>query len=189
MTGTIDKKIPQRILLGQIGAAHGIKGEVSIKTYTSDPAAIAAYGPLATKDGGRTFEINVVRVNDRGVVARITGINDRTAVEALRNIELYVERSKLPAPSEDEFYHADLIGLSVEDTSGHALGTVTAISNFGAGDLLEVEFTETKSRDFIPFTKAVVPKIDFTHGTITIDPAAYTPIGDPEPPSDADTEG
>lgn len=171
-----------RILLGQIGAAHGIKGEISIKTYTADPAAIAAYGPLSSKDGARTFDITVVRVTDRGVVARIAGVADRTAAEKLRNIELYVERSKLPAPNDGEFYHADLIGLRVIDTNGVALGSVTAISNFGAGDLLEIKIASTNATELIPFTKTAVPKIDFAAGVVTVDPPVLT--GDQEPASD-----
>ena len=124
------------ILLGQIGAAHGIRGDVMIRTYTGEPAAIASYGTLTDKSGTKTFKIKVVRVTDKGVVARIDGVSDRNGAEALRNVELYIARNKLPKTDEAEFYHADLVGLQAIDEEGTVTGEVVAVQNFGAGDLI-----------------------------------------------------
>src|SRR5262245_1592560 len=107
----------RRILLGRIAGAHGVRGEVLIKAFTERPEDIAAYGPL--DDGtGRTFRIETARASPKGVVARIAGIADRTAAEALKGAALYVDRDHLPAPAEGEFYHADLIGLTAVDAEG-----------------------------------------------------------------------
>ena len=127
-----------RICLGQIGAAHGVRGEVRLHSFTSDPAAITSYGPLESEDG-RVFEIESLRPAKNHFVARLAGIGDRNTAERLANLKLYVPRERLPAPEEpDEFYHADLIGLAVVDRAGAKLGIVVAIHNFGAGDLIEV---------------------------------------------------
>ena len=118
----------RRILLGQIASAHGIRGEILVRTFTGDPAAIATYGPLSDKSGTRSFRLKIVRVTDKGVIARVEGVADRTAAEPLKGTELYVERSKLPPPADDEFYHADLVGLGVELEDGTAYGIVARSS-------------------------------------------------------------
>ena len=114
----------QRVLIGRIGAPHGVRGEVTIQSYAEDPRAIASYGPLETEDGKRRVELKIVRVTAKGIVARIAGIDDRNGVEALKGLALYVERSRLPAAAEGEFYRADLIGLRVVDSEGRTLGNV-----------------------------------------------------------------
>src|SRR5271168_4456854 len=120
-----------RVCLGQIGAAHGVRGEVRLRSFTADPGAILNYGPLQSEDG-RVFEIETLRPAKDHFVARFSGIADRDAAERLANIKLYVPRERLPAPTEpDEFYHADLVGLAVVDPSGQKLGTVVAVHNFG----------------------------------------------------------
>ena len=129
---------PSRILLGRIAGAHGIRGEVLIKTFTEAPENIGAYGPLSDASGTRTFKIKSVRATPKGVVARLAGVDDRNAAEALKGIELYVERARLPAAAEGEFYHADLIGLTAVDGDGKPIGEIVAVQNFGAGDLLEI---------------------------------------------------
>ena len=127
-----------RVCLGQFGAAHGVRGEVRLHSFTADPAAITSYGPLESEDG-RVFEIETMRPAKDHFVAKISGVADRNAAELLKNLKLYVPRARLPAPDEpDEFYHADLIGLAVVDRAGEKLGTVVAIHNFGAGDLIEM---------------------------------------------------
>ncbi len=172
----------RRILLGQIASAHGIRGEILVRTFTGDPAAIATYGPLSDKSGTRSFRLKIVRVTDKGVIARVEGVADRTAAEPLKGTELYVERSKLPPPADDEFYHADLVGLGVELEDGTAYGIVRAVVNFGAGDLVEVSRAGLPSSELIPFTKTNVPTIDFAAGRLTVVPPVM--VGESEPQQD-----
>ena len=151
---------PNRVLLGRIAGAHGIRGDVLIKTFTAAPESIGAYGPLADKSGARTFEIQSVRVTAKGVVARLKGVADRNAAEALKGIELYVERERLPAADEGEFYHADLIGLAAVDGEGRPVGEIVAVHNFGAGDLIEVRLAGSGKTELVPFTDDAVPEVD-----------------------------
>jgi 16S rRNA processing protein RimM len=158
-----------RICLGQIGAAHGVRGEVRLHSFTSEPQAIAAYGSLETDDG-RIFEIESLRPAKNHLVARLAGITSRSAAEQLTNIKLYVPRERLPAPVEaDEFYHADLIGLAVVDRAGEKLGTVVAIHNFGAGDLIEVRQAEGEPTQLLPFDEATVPEVDLAAGRLVVE--------------------
>ena len=149
-----------RLLLGRIVGAHGIRGEVLIHAYTSAPKDIGAYGPLTDAGAKRSFEIAIVRTTPRGVVARIAGIADRNAAEALKGVELYVGRDRLPAAEEGEFYHADLIGLAAVDPVGKAIGEIVAVQNYGAGDLLEIRLAGSAKTELIPFTETAVPQID-----------------------------
>ena len=161
-----------RVCLGQIGAAHGVRGEVRLRSFTADPAAITSYGPLETEDG-RVFEIESLRPAKDHFVVRISGITDRNAAERLANTKLYVPRERLPAPSEpDEFYHADLIGLAVVDRSGRQLGAVVAVHNFGAGDLIEMRPEAGDKTEFVPFDETNVPVVDLAAGRIVVDPPA-----------------
>ena len=160
----------ERVCLGQIGAAHGIRGEVRLHSFTSDPAAIASYGPLESEDG-RVFEIESLRPAKNHFVARLAGIGDRNTAERLANVKLYVPRDRLPQSTQaDEFYHADLIGLAVVDRSGKRLGTVIAIHNFGAGDLIEVRPDAGNNTELVPFDEANVPGGDLAAGRIVVDP-------------------
>lgn len=156
-----------RILLGHIAGAHGIKGEVLIKSYTGDPLAIADYGPL-TDDSGRTHVIASVRPSNKGVIARIKGVSDRNAAEALKGTALHVGREAMPAPDEGDYYHADLIGLKAVRPDGVELGKVVAVQNFGAGDLLELQLAGARQTEFVPFTDACVPAVDVKGGTVTV---------------------
>lgn len=157
-----------RVLLGQITGAHGIKGQVIVRSYTANPEDIAAYGPLANKTGTRTFELIIQRVSAKGVYAGITGVNDRTAAEALRGTELYVDRDAMPPEDDGEFYVTDLIGLTAVSEDKTRIGAIKAVHNFGAGDILEVSIDETGKTELIPFTLECVPDIDFDaqHATI-----------------------
>ena len=158
------------VCVAQIGGAHGIRGEVRLRSFTENPAAVAAYGPLQTEDGTRAFVIEAVRPAKDSLVVRFAGVADRNAAEKLRGIALYIPRDRLPALADKEtFYHADLIGLVVIDKSGAALGTVTAVHNFGAGDLLEVQ-PEAGASVLLPFTDATVPELDLARGRIIVDP-------------------
>ena len=159
-----------RVCLGQIGAAHGVRGEVRLRSFTSDPAAIADYGPLETEDG-RIFQIESLRPARDHFVARLSGIGDRDAASALANAQLYVPRARLPETAEpDEFYHADLVGLAVIDPLGNRLGTVVGIHNFGAGDLLEVRTQSGGQTEMVPFDTCHVPSVDLAAGKIVVDP-------------------
>jgi 16S rRNA processing protein RimM len=162
--------LQDRILVGQFGAAHGVKGEVRLKSFTGDPKAIAAYGPLSDRQGTRTFEIAALRnVKDDLFVARVKGISTRDAAEALANIELYVSRAALPAPEEeDEFYIADLIGLTARTENGEPIGSVVQVLNYGAGDMIEIAPLAGGETLLVPFTREAVPQIDLKGGYITI---------------------
>jgi 16S rRNA processing protein RimM len=161
---------PGRVCLGQIGAAHGLRGEVRLRSFTADPAAITSYGPLESEDG-RVFKIETMRPAKDHFVAKISGIADRNAAELLKNIKLYVPRERLPAPEQpDEFYHADLIGLSVVDRAGQKLGTVVAVHNFGAGDLIEVTPQAGGKTELLPFDATHVPTVDIAAGRIVVVP-------------------
>jgi 16S rRNA processing protein RimM len=174
----------RRILLGQIASAHGIKGDVIVRTFTADPADIAAYGPLTDKTGTKPLTLSVVRVSDKGIVARVKGVSDRNGAEALRGRELYVAREKLPEAAAAEYYHADLIGLAAVTESGEPYGRVVAVENFGAGDLLEIQLQGSKETEFVPFTNVCVPEVDIKNGRATVIPPIMT--GEPEPKDGAD---
>ncbi|WP_439817927.1 ribosome maturation factor RimM [Zavarzinia sp. CC-PAN008] len=156
------------LCLGAIAGAHGVRGQVRVKTFTATPDGVGAYGALSTEDG-RRFRLVVERVMDGFVIARIDGVGDRNAAEALRGTRLYVPRAALPQAEDDEFYHADLLGLAVEDRAGTVLGTVRAIHDFGAGDLLELALPEGGTA-LLPFTQAVVPVVDVKAGRLVAEP-------------------
>jgi 16S rRNA processing protein RimM len=159
-----------RICLGQIGAPHGVRGEVRLRSFTADPDAIGAYGPLETEDG-HVVQIESLRRAKDHFVARLAGVADRDAAERLTNVKLYVLRERLPAPDHaDEFYHADLIGLAVVDRNGGKLGIVVAVHNFGAGDLIEVRPTEGNITQMLPFNEATVPVVDLAAGRLVVEP-------------------
>ncbi len=163
------------ILLGRIVAAHGIRGEVQIVSHTGDPGAIGAYGPLADAAGKRSFTVRVIRVTPKGVIARVEGVYDRNAAEALRGIDLYVDRSRLPPPAEGEYYHEDLIGLAAHDPEGKRIGSVVAMPNYGAGDLVEIKLDASRHTELIPFQDAYVPLVDIAGGRLTVIMPAFAP--------------
>ena len=150
-----------KVRVARIGAAHGVRGEVKLWSFTEDPMAVANYGALETEDGTRRFEIEALRPAKDFLVARLKGIGDRDAAASLCNLDLFVARERLPPIDEaDTFYHADLIGLAAVTTDGAALGTVAALHNFGAGDLIEIATTQGGEPLLLPFTDAIVPEID-----------------------------
>ena len=175
-----------RICVARIGAAHGVRGEVRLFSFTADPGAVRHYGPFATADG-RVIEITALRPAKDCFVARLKGVDDRNAAERLRNVELFVARDRLPAAEADEFYHADLIGLAAVDRGGRALGSVIAMHNFGAGDIIEVALDGRRSTVMLPFSEAVVPHVDVAGGRVTVELPAGT-LDDERPPDDADGE-
>jgi len=167
--------VANRICVARIGAAHGVRGEVKLWSFTEDPAAVAHYGPLETQDGTRCFEIEALRAAKDHFVARIAGVNDRDAAEKLRNIELYIPRARLPKIEEaDTFYHADLVGLDAVTPDGARVGTVHALHNFGAGDIIEIAPAEGGDPLMLPFNETTVPKIDVAARQIVVVPPAET---------------
>ncbi|MCS6760994.1 MAG: ribosome maturation factor RimM [Candidatus Devosia symbiotica] len=171
-----------RILLGQIVAAHGIKGAVRIAVHTQDPAAIGSYGELDTDRPGLTITLDKLRLQKNVVVAHIKGITDRNAAEALNGVKLYVDRARLPeADNEDDFYHADLIGLEARLESGQIIGQVCALPNFGAGDLIEIRDRNSGDTFLYPFTRTAVPAIRVAEGYLIIEVPLDAPEGEEEP--------
>lgn len=177
-------KLKTPVLLAVIGAAHGIKGQLRVKSFTADPLALADYGPLHTKDG-RSFEITDIQPQATVVVARFKGINDRNQAEALNGVELYVDRSALPPEDDGEFFHADLVGMTALDEAGVTLGKVSAVQNFGGGDILELKLSDGKSV-LIPFTHAAVPDVDVAAGFIRVNPRAAGLVDDEDESSNRD---
>ena len=153
-----------RICVGAVAGAHGVKGDVRIKTFTENPMDIAAYGALSDEVGQNTFEILNTYPDKMGARVRFRNVTSRSQAEALKGTRLYVERDHLPELDEEDFYHADLIGLTAVTVQGEKLGMVKAVHNFGSADLLEIE------GQFIPFTKINVPEIDFKLGKLTVIP-------------------
>ncbi len=159
---------PSQICVARIGAAHGVRGAVKLWTFTEDPLAVKRYGQLMTKDGARQFEVTHVREAKGHLVATLKGIATREEAERLNGVELYVAREKLPATSEDEYYHTDLIGLAAVNAAGEPLGRVIAIHNFGAGDIIEVA-PPNGATMLLPFSNAVVPTVDLEGGRVVIE--------------------
>ena len=157
------------VLLGEISAARGLKGEVRISSYTEEAASITSYGPLQDETG-RRIEIESLRATPKGLIARIKGVTTRPAAEALLHTKLYVLREMLPERQEEEWYHADLIGLQALSQDGAQLGEIVAIQNFGAGDLLEVKPKGGGATVLVPFTRDTVPEIDAEGGRLTLVP-------------------
>ncbi len=159
-----------RICVAQLGAAHGVRGELRLWSFTQDPAAVRNYAPLTSEDGRRQFTITAFRPAKDHFVVRLAGVDTRDAAEALTNTKLFVTRDNLPAPDEDEFYHADLIGLAAEGADGTRIGTIVAVHDFGAGDILEILPEGGGASLMFAFTKATVPTVDFATGRVIIEP-------------------
>ena len=158
-----------QVLLGEIGAAQGLKGEVRLRSYTAEPAAIGRYGALYDEQG-RAIEIESLRVTPKALIARIKGVTTREAAEALNRTKLYVDRARLPAREEEEWYHADLVGLEAVDRGGERIGIVVAVHNFGAGDLIEVKPDKGGATVLVPFTRDAVPEVDVEGGRLVLTP-------------------
>lgn len=170
------------ICVGTIAGAFGVRGEVRLKSFTADPEAIEDYNPLTTEDGSRSFEVGIIQTIKNGLSVRLSNVATKEEADALKGVNLYVPRSRLPSLPDDEFYHADLIGLEIFDTGGTKLGKIKSVQNHGAGDLLEIHGPGLKSSILLPFTKAAVPTVDLSAGRLIADP----PEGlFPDPDSDS----
>jgi 16S rRNA processing protein RimM len=168
--------VAERICVAQIGGAHGIRGEVKLKSFTADPMAVKDYGPLMSEDGSTSFEIEALRPAKGHLVARLRGVQDRDAAERLAHLRLFVPRERLPPAGADEFYYVDLIGLVAVTADGTEVGTVIAVHDFGAGDILELRPPAGGTTIMLPFTDAFVPAVDVAAGRITVAPP--TPSGE-----------
>ena len=155
----------ERVCVGAIAGAFGVRGEARIKSFCAEPADIAAYSPLSTEDA-RSFDLKITRTIKDGFAVRLSGVTTRDQAESLKGTRLYAAREDLPNLPDEEFYHADLIGLTVVDTGGSDLGTVRAIHDFGAGDVLDVLGEPER---MIPFTRAAVPTVDLGARRIVVD--------------------
>jgi len=160
----------ERVCVGAIAGAFGVRGDVRLKSFCAEPDAIGDYSPLTTEDGSRSFDVTLDRPIKNGFAARISGVISKEAAESLKGTRLYVPRDRLPAPDDDEYYHADLINLAVVDTGGTALGRVKAVLNHGASDLLEIALKGRSDTVLLPFTRQAVPTVDVTAGRIVADP-------------------
>ena len=159
-----------RVCVGAIAGAFGVRGEVRLKSFCAEAADIAAYGPLTTEDGGRSFDVTLTRPVASGFAARLTGVMTKEAADGLRGQRLFAPRGALPSLPDDEFYHADLLGLSARDTGGAELGKIAAVLNHGAGDILELRGPALKGSVLVPFTRAIVTTVDLAIGRVIIDP-------------------
>ena len=160
---------PDHICVGAIAGSFGVQGEVRLKSYCTEPTDIASYGVLHSEDGKTSFKITLTRPVANGLGARISGVETKEQADALRGVNLYVAKSKLPSLPDDEFYHADLIGLAAFDTGGTEIGRVHAVHNHGAGDLIEITGPTFKTSLLLPFTRAIVPTIDLAARRLIID--------------------
>lgn len=170
----------RRVLLGRITGVHGLKGEVVVHSFTEVPEDITAYGPLQAGTGERQVSLTVVRVAEKGVIARVTGVSDRTAAEALKGTELWVDRALLPDAGEGAYYHADLIGLAAVSPEGVQIGEIVAVQNYGAGDLLEIRLAGKRQTDLVPFQDAFVPEVDIAGGRVVVVMPGSGPDEDPD---------
>ncbi len=162
-----------RICVGAIAGAYGVKGELRIKSFCATPEDIENYTLLWSEDGSRQFALAILRPIKNGFSARIADVATKEEADALRGVNLFADRNQMPSLPDDEFYHADLIDLEVYDTGGVLLGRVKTVQNHGADDLLELQLAGTSATTFLPFTKAAVPTVDLTAGRIVADP----PVG------------
>ena len=159
-----------RICVGALAGSFGVKGEVRLKSFCSDPRSIAAFGPLFNEAGDISYSIQIVAPIKNGFSARVEGVEDKEAADELRGVSLFVDRTSLPSLPDDEYYHADLIGLKVFDAGGALLGTVKSVLNHGAGDLLEINALTVAETVLLPFTMANVPTVDLATNRVVVDP-------------------
>ena len=165
-----------------------MKGEVRLKSFCADPAAIADYTPLYSKDGRRFATVVLTGAASNALTARIDGVATKEEADALKGTELYADRDQLPSLPDDEFYHADLIGLRVETVDGSVLGTVHALHDFGAGDLVEIRLAGGPRTELLRFDRETVPVVDIAAGRIVVVPPAGLFDLPPEDGADGEAE-
>ena len=158
------------ILVGRVAGAFGVRGEVRITTFTEDPLSLTRYGALKREDGAEALKVKSARAAKGGVIARVEGVDNKEAADALRGLRLFVPRDALPEPDAEEFYLADLIGLRVESVDGAALGVIASVQNFGAGDMLEIDKGDGSATWYLPFTRDAVPEVRVGEGKVVANP-------------------
>lgn len=172
----------EKVLVGVISGSYGVRGELRIKSFCAVPQDIETYSPLTDESGTRQFALAIIHPIKGGFSARIADVATKEEADNLRGTQLFARREQLPSLPDDEFYHADLIGLEVYDTGGQLLGRVKTVQNHGADDLLEVQLADTSTTTFLPFTKAAVPTVDLSAGRLIADPPdGVLPDPKPEP--------
>ncbi len=159
-----------KICVGAIGGAYGVRGELRVKSFCAVPEDLESYSPLTSEDGSRTFHLALVRTVKNGFVARVVEVTSKEEADALKGVQLFADRDQLPSLPDDEYYHTDLMGLEVLDTGGTLLGTVKQVLDHGAGDLLEVQRPGSSETVLLPFTLAAVPTVDLAAKRIIADP-------------------
>ena len=162
------------VCVGRIVGAHGVRGIVRVQSHTANPDDLTAYGALSDAAGTRRFVLTVTGHVKGLLLARVDGVDDRDAAEALRGTELHVARAALPPPEDDEYYHVDLLGLSAVDADGAALGRVSAIHDHGAGPIVEIQPPDGPST-LVPFTRERVPAVDIEAGRMVVAPPGEGP--------------
>ncbi len=177
MAGNKKPVAEDKVCIGAITGVRGLRGEVRIKSFTADPDGVAAYDQVTDEAGEHAYRIRVTGHVKGMVIARLDGIDDRDAAESLKGTKLYVPRSILPEPEDGAFYHADLVGLKAETADGEPLGTVKAVHNFGAGDVIEIS-GGGKDELMVPFTSAAVPDVDLESGRIVVQPPRILETGE-----------
>jgi len=163
---------PDHICVGAITGSFGVRGEARVKSFCAEPTAIADYGPLSNEAGDRQFPITIIRPVKGGFIVRLGGISSKEAADALKGTRLYAPRAALPTLPDDEYYYSDLIGLAVSDTGGKQIGTVNAVQDYGAGDILEITPASGGESLLLSFTREIVPTVDLASGRIVVDPPA-----------------
>jgi 16S rRNA processing protein RimM len=171
----------KRVLIGRIVGAHGIRGDVVIHSFAAVPEDIAAYGPLSSADGTRSFVLSHIRPGAKGVIARVKGVADRNGAEALKDTELFIARANLPEPADGEYYVNDLIGMAVFDSEGRDVGRVVDAPDYGAGPLLEIRKHNATQTELIPFTDPYVPEVDLAQRRVVVRPLQYAADNDDTP--------
>lgn len=166
--------VEEKICLGAVVGVHGIRGELKVKAFTEDERNLTKYGAVRNETGDREFELKIVGRSKELLRVKVKGVEDRNTAETLIGTGFYIERSRLPEPEEEEFYHADLIGLEARNADGEKIGVVNALYNFGAGDLIELK-TSGGSLEMLPFTKQYVPIVDIKNGFIIVEMMQFAP--------------
>jgi 16S rRNA processing protein RimM len=179
----------QRICVGALMGAFGVHGDLRLKSFCAEPASIAEFETLTSEDGETEYDLQIVGLIKNGFAAQVAGIKNKEQADDMRGITLWVERAVLPSLPDDEFYHADLIGLKVLNTGGEDIGVVFAVHDHGAGDILELTGPEIKNTIMLPFTKLSVPTVDLSKGIVIIDPPEGLFSNEAAPEGSGDGEG
>lgn len=174
----VDRAPEPLVCVAVVAAAHGVRGALRLRCFTERPESVASYGPVYDANGRQLFRLEVTGAARDGVIVRADGVHDRTAAERLRGLRLHVPRAALPETDADEFYVEDLVGLPAIGPDGALIGRIAAVSNFGAGDVVELEAGDG-ARLTLPFTRAFFPEIDLSGRHVVCHPPAEVTVETP----------